>query len=173
VIGLWLWGALAVAGDQPLPQTIALGGEELVLNGVARRKVLVFPQYLAALYLESPTRSSEAAVQSDLPKRMVLCALRRLPRERLVDDHRAAIQPIPAYRQLSGEVQQVYAWLTDLQPGEEVVFDYVPGVGTTVTVASEGHPPIGGAPLMRLIWAGWVGAHAAEALREELLYPEP
>ena len=146
------------------PDTATVGGKSVTLNGMGVRVAYVFVKvYVAGLYLESTTSDARAAVQSDEAKRMLLQFLRDVTHEEMVDAMKEgfAHTATPA---LQPQVEQFSSFFTKpLLEGSQASFDYVPGTGTTVTIAGEVKGTIPGTDFMRALWGIWLGDEPADS----------
>jgi Chalcone isomerase-like len=152
--------------------TAVVGGTKLLLNGVGLRKVDVFVKvYVAGLYLQSTTHDGAAAVQTDETKRLELRFLREVTHDEMNDGSREGFA-ITAPSGLSEEKERFMSFFTaPLEAGEVCEIDYVPGKGTTVTIAGEVKGTVAGPEFMRALFGIWLGANAPvnAALRDGLL----
>jgi Chalcone isomerase-like len=141
------------------PSTVTVGDRSLVLNGTGVRVAYLFVKvYVAALYLPQPTGDAEQAIERDQPKRIVLHLLREVPHQDMVDAMREGFAHT-ASPALQPEVDRFAACFTrPLASGSTVIFDYVPGTGTTVQIAGQAEGVIPGADFMRALWGIWLGA---------------
>src|SRR5262249_37245446 len=69
--------AIDVAGVQ-VPETVTAEGKTLRLSGAGLRKKLLFKVYVAALYVETPSKDGAAVISSNEVKRIRLSILRSL-----------------------------------------------------------------------------------------------
>ena len=58
-----------------LPNTIDVGGQSLVLNGMGLRKKFFIKVYVGGLYLSTKDTSAEKVLAADAPRQMVLVFL--------------------------------------------------------------------------------------------------
>jgi hypothetical protein len=174
VIQLLLCAALASARDVDgitFPEEATVGGAVLPLNGVGIRERFFFDIYAAGLYLPTHTEDAERAIESDVPKRIEVRFLyRHVTRQQAVDALRWRLMESPAAASIADQVETFIGWLSDFDRGDEILFDYVPGVGTTVTLqgATKGMMP--GASFMRAVWGIFLGEQPiTEALKRGML----
>jgi hypothetical protein len=141
------------------PDEVTIGGRECRFNGAGVRTKFLMKIYLGALYLATPTRDAAAAIATDEPKRMVMHFVysRVEPakvREALLDGLRnnaGALLP-----QVRERVDRVLSWVDeDAREGDEVVFTYVPGEGTELTVKGRVRGVVAGADFMQALWSVW------------------
>ncbi|MEW6270396.1 MAG: chalcone isomerase family protein [Thermodesulfobacteriota bacterium] len=173
--------SFALAGARPacaatlqgvtFPDTAAVGGKTVKLNGMGVRVAYVFVKvYVAGLYLEQPTRDAKVAIDSDQAKRMLLQFLREVSHEEMVDamNDGFAHTGTPA---LQPRIAQFSGFFTEpLTAGSQASFDYVPGEGTTVTIGGATKGTIPGVDFMKALWGIWLGDEPADSgLKEGLL----
>lgn len=168
--------ALAFAGTLAgvtLPDTATVGGQAVALNGMGLREKLTFDVYVGGLYLKTPTKDAKAAIAADEPKRIVMhFVYREVSREQLVETwqegfaHQGA-----AAAARKADLDKILAAMPEtIVRGEQIVLDYVPGVGTTVTAKGKTIGPIPGADFMRIVWTVYLGPHPpTEDLKEGML----
>jgi len=65
VCSLTFTQAQTVVGDATLPNTITMGGTELILNGAGMREKVVFDLYAGGLYLASKKSDAAAIINAD------------------------------------------------------------------------------------------------------------
>lgn len=120
-----------------LPDTMPVGGRTLRLNGAALLKKMVFKVYVAALYIEEPSKDAEAIVAAEVPKAFVLHFLRDVPRDQLAA---AIVRGIANNAGEVGvrakpEVDRLLAALVDMKGGDRLTLAYDPENGSTVTTS--------------------------------------
>src|SRR4029079_14315421 len=69
----------------------------------------------------------------------------------------------PASGAMKDRVDQIMSYMTDVVAGDEIVFDYVPGTGTTVTVKGQNKGTIAGADFMKALWGIYLGPNPPTA----------
>lgn len=171
---LFLWCAPILSAERAgveVPDTASVGGTTLHLNGTGLREYLWLDIYVGAMYLQKPTRSAEQAIETDTPKRMVMHFIyKHVKREKLLETFQEGLERNPRAQEMGPRIQQLYDMMQDVHAGDEVVIDYVPGTGTTVTVAGRTHPPIPGADFMQAVWSLFIGPNPpSEQLKAGLL----
>lgn len=148
--------ARTVAGVS-VPESATVGGQTLALNGAGLREKYFIDIYVGALYLPTPTRVAQEAIDSDVPKRVVMHFIYAVPK----DDLAATLQESLALSPDAAVAMKSYptfaGWMEDVGPGDQIVLDYVPGVGTTVTVKGKKKGTIAGVEFMRAIWGIYLG----------------
>ncbi len=171
---LLMGGALSTAGSLAgveLPDRVDLGGQSLVLNGLGLREVVVVDVYVAGLYLPQKTRDAQQAITRDVPKRLHLHFVRGVGAEDLQESTLEAIEKNPSVRgDVMPHIGSLNGAMETMQPGDEILFDYVPGVGTTVSVKGKAKVTVPGAPFMSGLWSLYLGeSPPTGALKKGLL----
>lgn len=143
-----------------VPDNTTVGGQTLVLNGLGLREKWTIDVYVGSLYL--PARSSNPAsiIADDVPKRLGMhFVYSSVSKQQLVDTYKEGLAKQPASTQatLAPRYEQLYGMLTDVTSGQEVRFDYVPGTGTTVSIAGKTKGTIAGADFMRSLFTVYLG----------------
>jgi hypothetical protein len=161
----------AVAGVR-MPETIAVSGATLKLNGLGvRREVAFFKAYVIALYLEAPTNQGQEAIQADEPKRVVITMLRDVTRDAFVEAIEAGIMrnsasDIPRLRARLDSLEQA---VPDLKKGDVLDLTWIPGEGTLVRGQGK-NLTIPGKDFSDALLSVWVGPNPVEAaLKRSLL----
>lgn len=159
-------------------QTVA--GSPLVLNGAGIRYKAVFKVYTAALYLTNPATTPDEALAMPGPKRVAITMLRDIDSAELgklfsrsMEDNmdRAAFSKlVPGVLRMG----QMFSSHKQLKTGEMLLIDWVPGVGTVITVKGkvEGEPfkePEFFNALMRI----WLGKNPADWQLKDALLGQP
>lgn len=152
-----------------LPDTVSLGGQTLVLNGMGLREKVFIDVYVAGLYLPKKTRDAGEAISSDVPKRIDMVMRRSVDKEKLADTMRESISKArkPEVAKNAGTLA---GWMEDVDEDDHIVLDYVPGTGTTVRVKGKDKGTIAGVDFMQAVWGIYLGANPpTDALKDGLL----
>lgn len=155
-----------------LPDTADVAGKTLTLNGMGLRSRMMFKVYVGGLYLEQKTRDAHAIIQADAPKRMTLHFLRSVSRDQMVDAYTDAFagNAPDAQKTLKAEIGQLLAAFEPVNEGDQMLFTYVPGTGTTLTIKGKDKVTIAGLPFGRAMFAAWLGPEPPSAdLKKGLL----
>lgn len=164
--------AAAQLAGVTLPDSATLGGQPVRLNGIGLREKYFIDVYVGALYLKTPTRDAQAAIKADEPKRIVMHFIYdKVTHEQLVDTWVESVGGQPNGAQAMKDTEQLLGWMPDaVYAGEEMVFDYVPGVGTTLTIKGKKAGTIPGKAFMELVWGVFLGpAPPTAALKAGML----
>lgn len=157
---------LQIAEDSPV----------LSLNGASlRRTYMIVKTYVGGLYVETPSQNGEDLIQSDEYKRMLFHVLLKKVTARKVARalKEALVVNINKEEQerLKPEINQFISMFEGkLHKDDEVNIDYIPGVGTKVTIAGEEKGIIPGKEFSDALLSVWVGEQpVSETFKEEIL----
>ncbi|HEY4230564.1 MAG TPA: chalcone isomerase family protein [Thermoanaerobaculia bacterium] len=163
--------AVEVAGVQ-VPETVTAEGKTLKLNGAGLRKKLLFKVYVAALYVETPSKDGAAVVASSEVKRMRLSILRSLKGSQVSEAisegfERNSKDQMPRLRD---RLKKLEAMIPDVKEGDEIVFDAVPDKGVHVSVRGTDRGTIEGRDFADALFSVWLGPNPVdEELKKALL----
>ncbi len=159
-------------GDVTMPDSVQVGDQTLVLNGMGLREKFFIDVYVAGLYLPQKQTSGQAILSSDTPRRTVMHFVFDVDKGKICgawDESLEANVP-KASADLEKDFQTLCSWMEDLGKGQEMTFTYVPGTGTEVEVKGQSKGTIEGKPFADAIFASWIGDHPATAkLKKGLL----
>lgn len=155
---------------------MVLGHHELVLNGTATRGVFGIRIYAAGLYVSRATGDSEEIlIRNHDPKRLKIVMLRVVPEDKFA----AAVQESISRNFSESEKQrfarefatffQCFTGGTDLVKGSEVCLDYLPDVGTVVTVGGRTLAVISGRDFYHALLRLWIGKPLQSSMKIGLL----
>lgn len=156
-----------------IPKTVVLEetGDILTLRGVALQKVFFRDNYLGAFYSLNRLTSAHQALQDASPQRMWLYFLRPVDnlREYWIEGIEENNSPeIVDREQIS--LSQFYKMIDlPLRAGDTLVLDYMPNVGTKVTVKGVVKGTIKGNEFYDLVLKVWMGRlPPSEKFRKDL-----
>ena len=158
--------------------TLGGGAVPLVLNGAGVRHKLAFLKiYVGALYLPAKKTNSEEVLRDPGPKRVAMHILAdELTAKELTASLNDALAAnhIPAEMALiESRIQNLNRMMSSLdavRKGGVVLVDYLPGVGTRVTVNGEEKITIKGEDFYRALLRIWIGAKPVDGrLRDAML----
>ena len=151
--------ATATRDGVTLPTTVSAGGQELVLNGLGLRKKAIFKVYVAALYLPSQTDDAAAILATDQPRQIVLQFLRGVSQDQMCDAMYDGLEKnTPGYTpELRAKFDDFCSMMEKIEKGEQFVFTYVPGIGTTIEAKGERKGVIEGKDFADALFASWLG----------------
>lgn len=146
-----------IAGVQ-VPDTAQVGGKNLVLNGMGLREKFFIDVYVGSLYLPVRTNNASQAVNQDVPKRIVMHFIYdEVTASQLNEVWREGFASAPGGATHKASVDKLCSWMAAVHPGDQVILDYVPGNGTTVTVKGTQKGTIPGAEFMKALWNVYLG----------------
>jgi hypothetical protein len=139
-----------------VPDSVTVGGQAVVLNGLGLREKYYIDVYVGALYLAKKTRSGSEAIASDAPKRIAMHFLYdKVSKDQLVETLREGFGHAPAAP--AGTLDQLCGYMADVKAGDVVAFDYAPGAGTAVSVKGKVRGTIPGKDFMVSLWTVFLG----------------
>jgi hypothetical protein len=174
--------AAALAGVT-MPDAVEVGGKSLPLVGLGlHSKAIVetpgflgLPKisgpsvkvYVVALYMEKPTRDAASVVSADSPKAIVVeFVYSEVSAEQLQkawSDGFTDNTPDPKAALKSRMDRFVALFDAPAKRGDRAVMAYLPGIGTTVTLAGREAAVIPGADFASVLFAIWFGDDPADA----------
>ena len=162
--------ALEIAGVQ-VPEKL---DNALVLNGAGIRTKFFFKIYIAELYLEHPAQTAEKVLGTSGRKRMTMHILYdEVSKEKLVDGWNDGFESNLSdeeLKQLAAQIVQFNDLFETVHAGDEIILDYVPETGTTITIAGKEKGTIAGADFNSALLSIWLGKEpVGDDLRDELL----
>ncbi len=182
LLGLsWLAPGLARAqavelGGVVFEPQIALAGKTLVLNGAAIRYKAVVQVYAVGLYLPGKMNSAKAVLESSGPRRVHDVMLRDVSGAELGKTFTKSFEQNATREDLMASITQiarlgeVFSARKQLKSGESFTFDWIPGVGTVMSLS--GQPvgePFAGAGFFNGMLKLWIGEADSAGVRDALL----
>ena len=155
-----------------VPRRATVGGRRLKLNGVGRRTKIGVTVYVGALYLQEPTTDAAPAIRQDLPKRITMdFVYRKTPRDAITGAFKEGFAKVVSSDALDGRIESfVRAVDRDMARGDRLVMDYIPGIGTLVSLNGREVVRVEGRPFMWALWELFLGEDPpTEGLREGML----
>lgn len=148
-------------GEVVFSENITIADTVLKLKGAAvLRYLALFKAYAGAFYLPPDAASWQGG--GALPCRLELSYYRaitaadfdRATRKKVADNVDAA-----TYARLAERLEQFGALYRDVQPGDRYALNYVPGLGTELTLNGASLGRIPGADFAAAVFAIWLGAN--------------
>lgn len=177
--GLLAGGLLAVSAGAPAQvvvqgarydDSVVVGGESLVLNGVGVRKRFVFDIYVGGLYVAKRAARTEELVGQPGPKRVALRFLRDVEGELFVNSLHVGLKANHSEAELGRWQKQLDTLTTTIKTialarrGDTVLFDFTPQDGTRVSVNGVTRGPlIPGEDFYAAVLRVWLGETPADA----------
>ena len=160
---------------------VAQGLPQLVLNGAGvRRKLMVAKVYVTALYLTQKKTASDAVISDPGPKRIAMHILQEeITAAQLVGalhDGLAANNQPPELAPLEKRIGDLAAMMHQvgrINQGGTVLLDYLPGIGTRVSINGVTRITIPGEDFNRALLRIWLGDRPVDGrLKQALLGAE-
>lgn len=162
--------------DVTLPDSVTLDGTDvaLQLNGMGYRTKFVFNVYVGALYTESKVESRDAVQALKGPKRVVMhMVYDEVSKEKMADAWHEGFEENSSdeqFEKLKASLDEFINYFPDLKESDVLLFDYIPGKGTRVTMNGEVKGVIAGADFYTALLDVWLGDEPAdEDLKEAML----
>jgi len=154
-----LASAVDVAGIN-VPESATVAGQKLVLNGAGLRKKAIFKVYVGALYLPSKTTSDQAALAQTGAAKVTMKMMRDVDADALRNawsEGYANNNPAADMAKLKDRIARFNALFSDVKEGDLLEVDFVPGTGTTVTIAGKAKGTIEGDDFAKATQRIWLG----------------
>lgn len=147
----------ATLADVTLPDTVTVGNQTLVLNGMGLRTKMFMKIYVGGLYVEKKTGDSIAIIQGDATKRVVLQFIYgEVTRDQMVESFSEGFKG-NAPGATKSQVDQFLNAIETMKKGEQLVATYVPGTGTTLAIRGKDKLTIAGLPFAQALFSVWLG----------------
>jgi len=141
-----------------LPDTTQVAGKNLVLNGLGLRSKMMFKVYVAGLYLEAKSSDGAAILKADAPKRVIMQFMRDVDRETMAEAFTESFMAnSPNAASLKGDFDKVAAGFEPIKTGDQWMFTYTPGKGTTLTVKGADKVTVAGHAFSQAMFGCWLG----------------
>ena len=154
--------------DVTLPDTITLNGSNvpLQLNGMGYRSKFVFNIYVAALYTEKKVATRDAVQALKGPKRVVMhMVYDEVSRKKMTSAWHEGFEDNNDDKQLQNlqsRLQTFVSYFPDLKKGDVVLLDYLPALGTRVTIQGVEKGLIEGDDFYAALIDVWLGEEPAD-----------
>ncbi len=150
--------AASLAGAN-LPDSATVGGKSLVLNGLGVRSEYMVKVYVAGLYLTQKSTDPDTIIKADAPKRIVMHFLHDASKKQMTDAFNESFNDNSpqAVATTKAEIDKFLGALEPLKVGDEMVFTYLPGTGTTVAINGTDKVTIPGQAFAQVLTSVWFG----------------
>ncbi len=160
-----------------VPDRVEAAGETLVLNGMGTRtySLLRIKVYVAALYLESPSRDAAAVLASAGPKLVTMRYLQPVGRDDAAEAwrHYLEVNCTGACRLPTDAVERFTALLDPVAKGDTQAFLFADG-GVELSANDRVRGRVDDPAFARLLLATWIGeVPTSEAVKRGLLAGGP
>lgn len=142
-----------------MPDTVEVGDAELMLNGMGLRKKAIIKVYVAGLYLTEKASDAAAILDSDSARRLAMDFRFGVSAEKLCGAWNEGLEnnTTDASDDVKAKFETLCGYMEDVEKGETMVYTYVPGKGTEVTVKGSVKGQIEGKDFADALWACWIG----------------
>jgi hypothetical protein len=142
-----------------LPDNVQVAGKTLVLNGMGIRTKAIFKIYVAGLYLEQKSSDAAAIIKADAPKQIVMKFVHSATKSQMSDAFEEGFKDNSpdAAKTLKPDIDRMLAALQPISVGDQMVFTYAPGTGTTLSINGQDKLTIAGPAFGQLMMSVWFG----------------
>jgi Chalcone isomerase-like len=142
-----------------LPDTQQVGGKNLVLNGLGLRTEFMVKVYVAGLYLEQKSSDANAIIKADAPNRIVMQFLHGASQKQMADAFKQSFtdNTPDAMNTIKPDIDKLLGALEPVKPGDQMIFTYVPGTGTTLAINGKEKLTIAGSAFRSVLLSVWLG----------------
>ena len=151
-------GAASLAGVT-LPDKAEVGGQTLVLNGLALRSKFFIKVYVGGLYLPQKEKAAAKVLSEDVPRRMVMHFLYSVSKDQMCDAWKEGLEQNSP--KAAPDVRKAFTtlcgWMEPIPKGNELILTYTPGKGTEVQVNGKTKGTLEGKATSDAILGTWIG----------------
>ena len=142
-----------------LPDTATVADKSLVLNGLGLRTEFMVKVYVGGLYLEHKSTDAGGIIKADAPKRIVMQFLHDASKKQMTDafDQSFKDNAPDAETTIKTDTDRFLAAVEPVKVGEQMVFTYLPGTGTTIAINGNDKLTIAGPAFSQAIFSVWLG----------------
>jgi hypothetical protein len=142
-----------------LPDTVQVGGTTLVLNGLGLRTKFFVKVYVAGLYLERKSSDASAILKADAPKRIVMQFLHGASKNQMADAFEESFtnNSPDAQKTMKADIDRLLGALEPVKKGDQMIFTYLPGTGTTFAVNGTEKLTVAGPAFGQVLFSVWLG----------------
>jgi chalcone isomerase-like protein len=142
-----------------LADTVQVSGTTLTLNGMGLRTKYAFKVYVAGLYVAEKSSDPSTILRADAPKRIVMHFVRNVGKSDITDGFAESFQnnTPDAAKALQPDIDRLFAALDSVKNGDEIVFTYVPGTGTSLALAGQEKLTIAAPAFAEILFSVWLG----------------
>jgi hypothetical protein len=142
-----------------LPDTVQVGSTILVLNGLGLRTRFMVKVYVAGLYLPQKSSDASAILKVDLPKRIVMQFVHTASKNQMTNAFEEAFSDNTpdTTKPMTADIDRLLGALEPVKEGDQMVFTYAPGTGTTLAINGQEKLTIAGPAFSEVIFSVWLG----------------
>jgi hypothetical protein len=149
----------ATLNEVTFARRLSVEGHDLVLNGMALRKKFIVKVYVAGLYLPERSSNADQILGADTPRRVVLQFLYHPSANQMCGAWNESLEDNTpnASAELKQQFVTLCGYMEDVKKGEQFVFTYLPGRGTTIEVRGKVKGTIMGKEFADALFKSWIG----------------
>jgi len=142
-----------------LPDTAQVGSANLVLNGIGLRTEFMVKVYVAGLYLEQKSSDASAIIKADAPKRIVMQFVHSASKSQMASAFSESFKDNTpdAMNTMKADINRFFGALDAVKVGDQMIFTYIPGTGTTFAINGQDKVTIAGPGFGQVIFSVWLG----------------
>jgi Chalcone isomerase-like len=142
-----------------LPDMQQVGNTKLVLNGLGLRTEFMVKVYVAGLYLEQKSSDPGAIIKADAPNRIVMQFLHSASQSQMANAFKESFNDNTpdAMKTMKPDIDRLLGALEPMKVGDQMIFTYVPGTGTTFAINGKDKLTIAGAAFNPVLLSVWLG----------------
>jgi hypothetical protein len=142
-----------------MPDSIEIGDQTLVLNGMGLRKKAIIKVYVAGLYLTEKASDAEAILEADSARRTAMEFRFGVSADKMCDAWKEGLEKNTSdpSDDVRARFDTLCEYQADMEKGELMVYTYVPGKGTEVEIKGESKGTIEGKDFADALFACWIG----------------
>jgi hypothetical protein len=142
-----------------LPDTAQVGGTALTLNGLGLRTKFAVKVYVVGLYLEQKSSDPSAIIKADAPKRIVMQFVHSVNKNQMTDAFNESFNDNTpdAKKTMKADIDRLLGAFDPIKEGDQMVFTYIPGTGTTLAINGKDKVTIAGAAFGQVLFSVWLG----------------
>ena len=151
------WGG-ELAGVS-MPDTVEVGDQSLVLNGLGLRKKSIIKVYVAGLYLTEKMSDPEAILGADSARQTAMEFRFGVSAEKMCAAWKEGLDKNTASPSddLRAKFEVLCEYQADMEKGELMIYTYLPGTGTEVKINGEVKGTIEGKEFADALFSCWIG----------------
>ncbi len=142
-----------------MTDTIEVGDQQLVLNGMGLRKKAIVKVYVAGLYLPTKQNDAEKILASDTARQLVMDFRFGVSGKKMCGAWEDCLEAnvANATDQVKADFDRLCGFMDDMEKGEKIIFTYLPGKGTASSVKGLRKGTIEGKPFADALYSCWIG----------------
>ena len=176
ILVLVVGATTAAWGDElagvAMPETVEIGDQTLVLNGMGLRKKAIIKVYVAGLYLTEKMGDAEAILAADSARRTAMEFRFGVSADKMCDAWKEGLEKNTANpaEGLKAKFETLCGYQADMEKGEMMVYTYEPDKGTEVEIKGEVKGTIEGKDFADALFSCWIGPEPpGQAFKKGLL----